>query len=63
MEEVQTIISCDAGGVSKIVGKSGEIKRISNFKYPAEYNKDFEAILKRKDEVFDVWQQFGSPKD
>lgn len=63
MEEVQTIISCGAGGVSKVVGKSGEIKRISNFKYPAEYNKDFEAILKRKDEVFDVWQQFGSPKD
>ena len=62
MEEIQTIISCGAGGVSKVIGKNGEIKRISNFKYPNEYNKDFEAILKRKDEVFDIWQQFGSQK-
>ena len=59
MEEVQTIISCGAGGVTKIVGSDGELKRIYNFKYPTEYIKDFETILRRKDEVIEVCRQFG----
>ncbi len=63
MEEVQTIISCGAGGVSKVIGRNGEIKRISNYKYPAEYIKDFPSIIERKEEVFRTWQQFGSRND
>ena len=59
MEEIQTIISCGAGGVSKVVGKNNEIKRVYNYKYPAEYVRDFETILKRKDEVEKIWRQFG----
>ena len=63
MEEVQSIISCGAGGVTKIVAGDGELKRIYNFKYPTEYVKDFDTILKRKDEVISVCQQFGFLKD
>ncbi len=63
MEEIQTIISCGAGGVSKVVGPNGELKRVYNYKYPLEYIKDFDAILKRKDEVFDICLQFGYQKD
>ena len=63
MEEIQTIISCGAGGVSKVVGPNGELKRIYNYKYPQEYIKDFAAIIARKDEVFDVCRQFGYQKD
>lgn len=63
MEEIQTIISCGAGGVTKIVGNNGEIKRIYNYKYPTEYVKDFKTILERKDEVIDVCRQFGFLKD
>ncbi len=63
MEEIQTIISCGAGGVTKVVGPNGEIKRIYNYKYPAEYVKDFNTILSRKDEVISVCQQFGFQKD
>lgn len=59
MEEVQTIISCGAGGVSKVVGKHGEIKRVYNYKYPNEYLKDFNAIIHRKDEVFKLCEEFG----
>lgn len=59
MEEVQTIISCGAGGVSKVVGKQGEIKRVYNYKYPNEYLKDFNAIIHRKDEVFKLCEEFG----
>ncbi len=63
MEEIQTIISCGAGGVSKVVGPDGELKRVYNYKYPLEYIKDFDSILKRKDEVFNVCRQFGYQKD
>lgn len=59
MEEIQTIISCGAGGVSKVVGPNGEIKRVSNFKYPTEYINDFPAIINRKNEVFDLCRQYG----
>jgi len=63
MEEIQTIISCGAGGVSKVVGPQGELKRVYNYKYPLEYIRDFDAILRRKDEVFDICGQFGYQKD
>ena len=63
MEEIQTIISCGAGGVTKIVGPQGELQRIYNYKYPAEYIKDFDTILHRKDEVINVCRQFGFLND
>ena len=63
MEEIQTIISCGAGGVTKVVGPDGELKRIYNYKYPNEYIKDFGVILDRKDQVIEVCQQFGFLND
>ena len=63
MEEIQTIISCGAGGVTKVVGPDGELRRIYNYKYPTEYIKDFDTILRRKDEVINVCQQFGFLND
>ncbi len=63
MEEIQTIISCGAGGVTKVVAKDGDLKRIYNYKYPAEYVRDFDTILRRKDEVIDTCRQFGFLKD
>ena len=63
MEEIQTIISCGAGGVTKVVGPQGQLKRIYNYKYPTEYVNNFETILKRKDEVIDVCRQFGFLND
>ena len=63
MEEIQTIISCGAGGVTKVVGKNGALKRIYNYKYPTEYVKDFDTILTRKDEVISVCRQFGFLND
>ncbi len=62
MEEVGNIISCGAGGVSKLVFNNEDIKRVYNYKYPTEYINDFNTIIKRKDEVFNLWQHFGFPK-
>jgi oxygen-independent coproporphyrinogen-3 oxidase len=49
MDEIHTIISCGAGGVTKLKDPYGEkIKRTFNYKYPGEYIDGFEEILKRK---------------
>lgn len=49
MEELHTIISVGAGGVTKIVPPAGRITRIFNYKYPYEYVGRFEEVLRRKE--------------
>ena len=51
MEEAQTIIAMGGGATTKLVGRDGEILRIFNFKDPAEYIKNFDEILRRKEET------------
>lgn len=52
MDEIQTILSCGAGGVSKIVGKGeNPIRRLFNYKYHFEYIDRFAEILNRKKET------------
>lgn len=50
MEEVQSILACGAGAVSKVV-RPGRIDRVYNFKYPYEYIGQFSDILERKGEL------------
>lgn len=61
MEELHSIFSAGAGGVTKLKSADGKkLERIFNFKYPLEYVRDFDAILKKKEgvEVF-----YGSEMD
>lgn len=52
MEEVQTIIAVGAGGSTKLVDMKNErLERIFNYKFPLEYNKHFDLMLKKKDEI------------
>lgn len=52
MEEVQSIVACGAGAVSKLYNKqTGKIIRIFNYKFPYEYLNDFHIILQRKDAI------------
>ena len=45
MEELQTIVSLGAGGVTKLLGRDGrKIRRMNNPKYPYEYNVSLETI-------------------
>lgn len=54
MEELQTILSLGAGGVTKLIGaESHKIKRISNPKYPYEYNNALEKINAGKQALID----------
>ena len=55
MEEVQTIIALGAGASTKLV-KDGSIERIFNYKYPYEYIRGFDEILKRKDGIYEFFE-------
>lgn len=58
MDEMQTILACGAGGVTKLVS-SGEIpiKRIFNYKYHFEYITHFDTILQRKEGVISFYDK------
>ena len=52
MDELHSIVSCGAGGVTKLVDPySGKIQRVPNYKYPAEYIDGIESMMARKDEI------------
>lgn len=58
MEELHTILAAGAGGVSKLIRPGcDKVQRIFNFKYPFEYLKDFDEILKRKDAISEFYGQ------
>ena len=52
MDELHSIVSCGAGGVTKLVDPdSGKIQRVPNYKYPAEYIDGIESMMARKDKI------------
>lgn len=51
MEEVQTILAAGAAASTKLVPEHGKIQRVYNYKYPFEYIRSFDEILRRKDAV------------
>ncbi len=56
MEECHTILSVGAGAVIKLRKPDGkEIERIFNYKYPYEYISGFEEIIKRKDYIYEFY--------
>ena len=63
MEEVHSIFSAGAGGSTKLCQPGGDkIQRIFNYKYPAEYIKDFDTILKRKEGIGEFYARYMDPK-
>jgi oxygen-independent coproporphyrinogen-3 oxidase len=50
MEELHSILSLGAGGMTKII-RPGSIQRLSNPKYPQEYIRDIQEIAAKKREV------------
>lgn len=52
MEEVQTIVAMGAGGSTKLVDlKNHRLERVFNYKFPLEYNKHFDLMLEKKNEI------------
>ena len=58
MEEIQTILAMGAGGSTKLVDLSGHrLSRVFNYKFPLEYNKHFELMLNKKNEIEDFYAE------
>lgn len=58
MEEVQTVIAMGAGGSTKLIDrKNKRLERVFNYKFPLEYNKHFNLMLKKKDEIEDFYAE------
>lgn len=57
MEEAHTILSAGAGGSTKMVAGGGRIRRVFNYKYPAEYIRGFDEVLAHKEEVARFYEQ------
>ncbi len=53
MEEVQNIIALGSGASSKVV-TDDDIHRVFNFKLPLEYINNFDKMLAKKDEIFEL---------
>lgn len=51
MEEVQTILAIGAGASTKLVDYPNRLERIFNYKFPLEYNKHFDLMISRKDQI------------
>jgi oxygen-independent coproporphyrinogen-3 oxidase len=52
MEELQSILSLGAGGVTKLVdARGGRIQRRANPKYPQDYLARIDQICKEKEEI------------
>ncbi len=64
MDETHTIIACGAGAVTKLRQPGGgRIERVFNYKYPYEYNKRFDEMIKRKERVGEFYAQYGFTGD
>ncbi|MDR2655091.1 MAG: coproporphyrinogen dehydrogenase HemZ [Oscillospiraceae bacterium] len=59
MEEIQTILACGAGAVSKLYMPGAKIERIFNYKFPYEYLKGFGEIIRRKQAVYNFYKNAG----
>lgn len=60
MEEAQTILSTGAGASTKLVAPNGSIKRIFNYKYPYEYIRGFDEMLRRKTKIYEFYQEYSN---
>lgn len=58
MDEIQTILGAGCAASTKLVSPDGKIKRVHNYKFPYEYIKNFDELMKKKSEIMDFYKQF-----
>ena len=58
MEEVQTILAVGAGGSTKLVDLDNKrLERVFNYKYPVEYLRGFDEMIRRKSEIEEFYEK------
>ncbi len=59
MNELHTVLSAGAGGVTRLKAPHGsEIERIFNYKYPYEYIERFDTLLERKKGIGEFYENY-----
>jgi len=54
MEERHTIVSLGGGGMNKVNLPDGSLQRFHNPKFPEEYIRDIDKVLRDKEELFEL---------
>lgn len=57
MDESQSIFGAGCAASTKIVEPCGRITRIHNYKFPYEYIRQFDQLMKKKQQVWEIYQQ------
>ncbi len=59
MNELHTVLSAGAGGVTRLKAPhGGQIERIFNYKYPYEYIERFDTLLERKKGIGEFYETY-----
>lgn len=59
MDETHSVLAAGAGAVTRLKAyESGKIERIYNYKYPYEYNDNFDEVIKRKKGIFEFYNKY-----
>lgn len=60
MDETQTILGVGCAASTKLVYPGGKISRIHNYKFPYEYIRQFDTLMKKKEEVYECLKKISS---
>lgn len=63
MDETHSVFGVGAGAVTKLKRHgTNYLERVYNYKFPYEYNGDFEEMLRRKEQIYDFYRRFPLPE-
>ena len=60
MDETQTILGVGCAASTKLIYPDGKITRIHNYKFPYEYIRQFDTLMKKKEEVNECLKKISS---
>ena len=63
MEELHPVLSLGAGGVTKLTDGSGQLTRLCNPKYAADYLENLPRVLADKEKAADYFSEAAEPSD
>ena len=56
MDETQTILGAGCAASTKLVDENNYISRVMNYKFPYEYIRRFDELMKKKDEIREFYR-------
>lgn len=57
MDETQTILGAGCAASTKLVTANGQITRVMNYKFPFEYIRQFDEMLKKKKKIAEILER------